>query len=89
VNNVQPIVTQFSLQKFYKLRVRLQHDQHGVRSHSAENFPGKGADARPVLENHPSTIPVDFRKNVVNQKTRARYQAAEHFGMLKEIPPKE
>jgi len=89
MDHVQTVVLQLGPEKLHEVRVGLQHHQHGVRPHSAQDLRSEGAHTRSVLQKDPSAIPIHLGEHVVDQKAGARYQTPEHFGMFKKIAPKQ
>jgi hypothetical protein len=69
VNHMEPLVLEAPAEEPNKVGVGLQDNQNRVGAHPAQDFRREGADTRAVLDKDVSTGPVDFRQDMVNQKT--------------------
>jgi len=89
MHDVQSSIPHSAPQISYEIAVRLHRHQHGVRAHAPENFGGECADSRTVLQKHSCPMPIYLSQEMIDQKTGARDQAAEHLGMLEKMAAEE
>jgi hypothetical protein len=89
MDDMEAVILEALTQKLYEVGVGLEHHQHGVGPHPAENLGGEGPHTRSVLEEDASAAPIDLGQYVVDEESRAGNQAPQHTRMLEEVATEE